>query len=191
MKGGKKVNHTLGTKAASSCDELIPSQVSSKGGEKDTGMGSDIQPCQVSIGGKGREKQRKISRPPHWVIPELLPLEGSQISAGAFASAFFLSERQGKAKPPNSAAHLKSCIRVTFCAALKKDSFVNQWFCYIKYRSLQKETNICRWGRQTYYSSNHTLLALRWLSNLPSPSLFHQLKAYNPLEQFQNVYLSL
>lgn len=64
MKGGKKVNHTLGTKAASSCDELIPSQVSSKGGEKDTGMGSDIQPCQVSIGGKGREKTEEDKQAP-------------------------------------------------------------------------------------------------------------------------------
>lgn len=33
--------------------------MSSNGGEKDTGMGSDIQPSQVSEGGKGREEQKK------------------------------------------------------------------------------------------------------------------------------------
>lgn len=35
----------------------------------------------------GKNRRKKISRLPHWVIPELLLLEGSQIWAGIFASA--------------------------------------------------------------------------------------------------------
>lgn len=98
-------------KAAKSCNKFSPSQMSSKRGQKNKHwMGSDTAPSEVSEGGKGRGKNRrkKISRPLHWVIPELLLLEGSQILAGAFASAFFppLSENQ-EVKAPNLDVYLK------------------------------------------------------------------------------------